>query len=293
MVAEQASFTGASRLTGMSPPAVTRAIQQLELHLGTRLFHRNTRAIRLTDTGLRFHAQVKRLLADIADTESSITCVNAEPKGQISVTAPAAFGRMFITPLVTDFLVRHPGMTARTLLTDRVVDLIDEGIDLAVRIAHLPDSSLRASKVGTVRRVVCASPAYLAEHGTPDVPDDLQRLKAIDMSAAAPQQQWAFSIGGKQRMVRPPTRMSANTVEMTVAAAVAGLGVARLLSYQIDSELRSGKLKVILDKFAPPAVPVHVVHADGLVPGSGLQAFVEFAVQQLRASESLRSSVMS
>jgi DNA-binding transcriptional LysR family regulator len=287
-VAEETSFSGASRRTGMSSPAVTRAIQLLEQHVGARLFNRNTRVVRLTEPGIRFYGDVKRILGDIGEAEIAVNGANAEPRGQVSVTAPAMFGRLHVTPIVAEFLGRHLHMTARTVLVDRVVDLIDEGFDVAIRIAHLPDSSLRAIPVGTVRRVVCASPTYLAEHGVPTTPSDLNALQAIDLSLASPQQQWSFAVAGKSRTVRPPVRAIANTVEVAIAGAVAGLGVARLLSYQVASELKRGELRIVLADFEPVPVPIQVVYLDGLRAGSRVRTFVDFAVDRLRKNKLLR-----
>lgn len=284
-VAEETSFSGASRRTGMSSPAVTRAIQLLERHVGARLFNRNTRVVRLTEPGMRFYADVRRILADIGDAEIAVNGAHAEPRGQVSVTAPAMFGRLHVAPIVAAFLGRHQHMTARTMLVDRVVDLIEEGFDVAIRIAHLPDSSLRAIPVGTVRRVVCAAPKYLAEHGVPTTPADLNALQAIDLSLAPPQRQWSFAVAGKSRTVRPPVRVTANSAEVAIAAAVAGLGVARLLSYQVADELRREALKIVLADFEPLPVPIHVVHLDGLRAGSRVRTFVDFAVERLRKNK--------
>lgn len=288
VVADEMSFSGASRRTGMSSPAVTRAIQLLEEQVGARLFNRNTRVVRLTEAGLRFHADVKRILGDIAEAESAVNGAHAEPRGQVSVTTPTMFGRLHVAPIVADFLGRHPHMTARTVLVDRVVDLIEEGFDVAIRIGHLPDSSLRAVQVGSVRRVVCAAPSYLAEHGVPATLSDLGALQCADLSTASPQQQWSFDIGGKSRTVRPPVRVTANTVEVAIAAAVAGLGVVRLLSYQVAQELERGDLEILLLDFEPPPVPVHVVYLDGPRAGPRVRAFVDFAVSRLSKDKAIR-----
>lgn len=287
-VAEETSFSRASQRTGLSSPAVTRAIQLLEQHVGAKLFHRNTRVVRLTDAGTRFFGDVKRILADIGDAEQAVNGAQAEPRGQVSVTAPTMFGRLHVTPLVTAFLGQHPRVTARTLLVDRVVDLIDERFDVAVRIAHLPDSSLRAIPVGSVRRVVCASPGYLAENGVPAAPSDLSALHGVDLPLGTPQQQWSFVIGDKSRAMRPKVRFTANTAEAAIEAAAAGLGVARLLSYQVAQELKRGRLRVVLSDYEPEPVPIHIVYLDTLRPGSTVRTFVDFAVEHFRGDKSLR-----
>lgn len=281
-VADETSFSGASRRTGMSSPAVTRSIQLLEQHLKTKLFNRNTRAVRLTEAGQRFYVDAKRILAEIGEAEIAVNGTHTEPRGEVAVTAPMMFGRLHVAPLVAEFLDRHQHMTMRTFLVDRLVHLVEEGFDVAIRIAHLPDSSLRATQVGTLRKVVCASPHYLAEHGLPVVPADLNSMQSIDLSVSSPQQQWAFSIAGKSRVIRPPVRVTTNTVEVAVAAAVAGLGVARLMSYQADAEIKSGALQIILSDFEPEPVPVHVVYLDGSRAGSRVRPFVDFMVGRLR-----------
>jgi DNA-binding transcriptional LysR family regulator len=281
-VAEAEGFAAAAKRVGMSPPAITRAVAALEEHLGTRLFKRTTRVVRLSEAGVRFLADCKRILAEIEEAEASAAGAHASPHGSVAVTAPAMFGRLFVAPVVTDFLAQHPQMRVSLLLVDRVVDLIEEGLDVAVRIAHLPDSSLTAVRVGSMRRVLCAAPAYLAQHGVPKEPEDLAHLEAIYFSFAQ-QQQWTFRVNGRPRIVRPPAQLVANTAEVAVTAAVAGRGVARLLSYQVEREVRSGALQIVLREFEPPPIPVHVVHGEGRRAPARLRAFVDFAVGRLRA----------
>jgi DNA-binding transcriptional LysR family regulator len=195
------------------------------------------------------------------------------------------FGRMHVAPVVLEFLALHPRVTARMLFLDRVADLIDEGLDVAVRIAHLPDSSLHAVGVGTVRRVVCASPEYLAVRGTPRVPADLSQHDAIAFSLGAAAEGWSFASG---ESVSPATRLTVNSNDVAIAAAAAGRGVARVLSYQIAPELHAGKLQVVLAEFEPLPIPISVVYAEGRRAAAKVRAFVDFAVERLRADRSLR-----
>ncbi|MBO0751581.1 MAG: LysR family transcriptional regulator [Bradyrhizobiaceae bacterium] len=283
-VAEAEGFAAAAKRAGMSPPAITRAVAALEEHLGTRLFKRTTRVVRLSEAGVHFLADCKRILAEIEEAEASAAGAHAAPQGSVAVTAPAMFGRLFVAPVVTDFLAQHPQMRVRLLLVDRVVDLIEEGLDVAVRIAHLPDSSLTAVLVGSMRRVVCAAPAYLAQRGVPREPRDLAHLEAIYFSFAQ-QQQWTFRVNGRPRIVRPPAHLVANTAEVAVTAAVAGRGVARVLSYQVEREVRTGALQIVLREFEPPPIPVHVVHAEGRRAPARVRAFVDFVVRRLRAED--------
>jgi DNA-binding transcriptional LysR family regulator len=281
VVADKGGFAPAAKHLGISPPAVTRAIAGLEARLGTALFKRTTRVVRLTEAGAQFHADCKRILSDVEEAETAASGAHANLRGTVAVTAPAMFGRRFVAPIVIDFLARHANVAVHTFLADRVVDLIEEGMDVAVRIAHLPDSSLTAIRVGSMRRIVCAAPAYVARHGTPRDPSDLTRFEVIDF-ASAPQQQWAFRANGRPRIVRPPARLVVNAAEVAVAAAVAGRGLARVLSYQAEREVRSGALKIVLEDFEPPAIPVHVVHAEGRRVAARVRTFIDFAVERLR-----------
>ncbi|PTL76769.1 LysR family transcriptional regulator [Vitiosangium sp. GDMCC 1.1324] len=286
-VAEEAGFASAARRLAMSPPAVTRAVAALEERIGTRLLHRTTRIVRLTEAGTRFLADCKRILGELEEAEASAAGSHTEPRGQLGVTASMMFGRMFVAPILLDFLARHPHVIARTLLVDRVVDLVDEGLDVAIRIAHLADSSLSAVRVGSVRRVVCASPRYLAKHGIPRTPAELSRFDAFMFSSTAAQQAWSFASGARNQTVSPPTRLIVNTAEVAIAAAVAGRGLTRVLSYQIAPELLAGQLRIVLEDFEPPPLPIHVVYPEGRRANARVRAFVDFAVDRLRAEKSL------
>ncbi len=280
-VAEATGFAPAARRLGMSPPAVTRAVAGIEDRVGTRLLVRTTRTVRLTEAGTRFLADCKRILAEIEDAEASAAGDHAEPRGTLALTASVLFGRMHVTPVVLDFLDRYPRIAVRTLFVDRIVDLVDEGMDVAVRIAHLPDSALTAVRVGEVRRVVCAAPDYLARRGTPRHPDELERHDAIGFAPTAPEE-WLFAENGRSVATRPPTRLTVNTADVAIAAAVAGHGLARVLSYMIQPELRSGRLKVVLSEFERPPVPIHLVHPAGRRASARVRAFVDFAAERLR-----------
>lgn len=287
-VAEEEGFAPAARRLAMSPPAVTRAISALEERIGTRLLHRTTRIVRLTEAGARFLADCKRILGELEEAEASAAGSHAELRGQIGVTAPVMFGRMFVAPVVFDFLARHPRVSARTLLVDRIVDMLDEGLDVAVRIAHLPDSSLTAIRVGSVRRVVCASPGYLAARGTPAAPADLAQLDTISFSQTGSPEEWSFASGSRLEKVLPPSQLLVNTADVAIAAAVAGRGLARVLSYQIGPELCDGRLSIVLPAFEPPPVPIHVVHPEGRRAAARVRAFVDFLVERLRSETWLR-----
>lgn len=295
-VADTRGFAPAARQLGLSAPAVSRAIVALEEHVGARLLRRTTRSVALTEAGERFHADCKRILADITEAEASAGGAHAEPKGQLAITAPRMFGRIHVTPVLLDFLAAHPKVSARTFFVDHIVHLLDEGFDVAVRIAHLPDSGLTAVRVGHVRRVIVASPDYLAARGVPRAPGDLVRHDAIGFAAsgdaAAP---WTlYPPGAKNKAERttaqPRMQLAGNSSEIGIAAALAGRGLARALSYQVAADVQAGRLRIVLADHEPPPIPVQLVYVDGRKAAAKVRTFVEFAVERLRAEPVLSGS---
>jgi DNA-binding transcriptional LysR family regulator len=281
-VAEAGSFAEAARKLYMSPPAVTRAVAALEGAIGARLLVRTTRSVKLTEPGQRYLADCQRLLADLADAEAAAAGSYATPSGTLTVTAPVLFGQMHVLPIVMDYLGQHAAVTAQTLFLDRVVNLVEEGIDVAIRIGRLPDSDLNAIRVGTVRRVICASPAYLAEHGEPADPADLVHHRIIANIGAWPSLEWRF---GREHVtsVAIHPRLVCNLNEATITAAVEGWGLTRVLSYQVDAAVRQGRLRVVLADFEQGPLPVHVVHAGGSAPSAKIRSFVDLAAERLRS----------
>jgi DNA-binding transcriptional LysR family regulator len=289
-VADDKGFAPAARRLGLSPPAVSRAIVALEEHVGAQLLRRTTRSVALTEVGERFHADCKRILADVADAEAAASGAASAPQGQLAITAPQTFGRLHVAPVVIGFLAEHPRVTVRTFFDDHIVHLFDEGYDVAVRIAHLPDSGLTAIRVGEVRRVIVASPAYLAERGVPRNADDLARHDAIGLATeggvTAP---WALHPPGARAkadrvIARPRMQLTTNTSGMSLAAALAGRGLARALSYQVADDVRAGRLSIVLADHEPPPIPVQVVCVDGRKAAAKVKAFVDYAVARLRAT---------
>jgi DNA-binding transcriptional LysR family regulator len=287
-VADALGFAPAARQLGLSAPAVSRAIVALEAHVGAKLLRRSTRSVSLTEAGRRFHADCKRILADLAEAEAIAGGAHSAPQGQLAITAPRMFGRIHVTPVLLDFLAAHPQVSARSFFADHIVHLLDEGFDVAVRIAQLPDSGLTAVRVGQVRRVIVASPDYLAAQGVPRTPSDLAQHRAIGFavngSAFAP---WALYPPGKKSkgeraIVQPRMQLAANTSEMGIAAALAGRGLARALSYQVAPEVQAGRLRIVLADHEPPPIPVQLVYVDGRQAAAKVKAFVEFAVERLR-----------
>ncbi|WP_298235160.1 LysR family transcriptional regulator [uncultured Azohydromonas sp.] len=289
-VAEEGGFASAARRLRLSAPAVTRAVAALEQHLGARLLHRTTRSVRLTDVGERFLADSKRILSELEEAEAAARGAHVEPQGQLSITAPVLFGRFHIAPIVLDFLQQHPKVSVRTLFVDRIVHLVDEGFDVALRIAHLPDSSMTAVQVGSLRRVTVASPAYLEAHGEPATPQELAGHRAIGFSQlGVGGTHWTFSLpDGGTHTVQPQMPWIANLGEVAIDAAAAGHGLTRALSYQVARPLAEGRLRVVLQAYEPPPVPVHLVYPAGRKAAAKVRAFVDFAAQRLRAEPVLR-----
>ena len=281
-VAETGSFSEAARRLFMSPPAVTRSIASLEDMIGARLLTRTTRSVKLTEAGQRYFADCQRILAELADAEAAAAGSYATPSGTLVVTAPVLFGQMHVLPIVMDYLARFPAVTAQTLFLDRVTNLIEEGMDVAIRIGQLPDSELNAVRVGTVRRVVCASPAYLATHGEPLTPADIGDHRIIANVSAWPSLEWRFGRERKTSVSVHP-RLICNLNEATIAAAVEGWGLTRVLSYQVEDAVRQGRLRIVLADFEEGPLPIHIVHAGGRAPSAKIRSFVDFAAARLRA----------
>ena len=286
-VAEEESFAGGARRLGMSPPAVTRAIASLEERLGVKLLTRTTRFVRATDAGQRYLEHARRIIADADEADEAVAGVHAAPRGQLSVTAPVLFGRMFVTPSIVDYLQRFPDMTLSAVFLDRVVNLLEEGMDVGVRIGELPDSSMKAISVGHVRRVVCAAPEYLKKNGVPRAPADLAKHAVVAASPVSPSVDWKFTTGKKTTSVKLAPRLTVTSNEAAIVAAVQGFGVTRLLSYQIAAFLESGQLKAVLIDYEPPRLPIHVLHSEGRQASAKVRTFVDMLVERLRADKAL------
>jgi len=286
-VVDTGGFAGAARKLNISPPAVTRAINELETHLGVRLLTRTTRVVRVTEDGERYAQDCKRILAELAEADDSVSGRHGSPRGRLTLTAPALFGAKFVTPIVTEYLTRYPDITASCWFLDRVVNMMDEGVDVAVRIGELPDSSMQAARVGRVRRMICAAPSYLEQHGIPQTPDALSSHCIISSSPVTPTAEWRVMENGEPRVVKLHPRMITTTNDSAVAAAVSGFGLTRLLSYQVADQLRDGQLKTVLTEFEPPALPVHLVHREGRHASQKARAFLDLALERLRANPAL------
>lgn len=281
-VVDASGFAGAARKLGISPPAVTRAISELEAHLGARLLTRTTRVVRVTEAGARYVEDCRRILAELAEADESVSGLHGAPRGRLTVTAPVLFGALHVTPVVTEFLQRYPEVSASCWFLDRVVNLTDEGVDVAVRIGELPDSSLQAIRVGSVSRVICAAPSYLAQQGEPQAPEDLLAHTLISANAVTPAPEWRFKVAGEIRTIKVAPRMMTTTNDSAIAAAVGGFGLTRLMSYQVDALVSQGQLQRVLEAFEPAPLPVHLVHREGRHASHKARAFIDLSIERLR-----------
>lgn len=282
-VAETSSFAEAARQLHMSPPAVTRAVSALEEQIGTRLFTRTTRVVRLTEAGNRYFEDCRKILADVEEAEAAASGSYARPTGVLHVTASVLFGQQFLLPILTEFLGENPDVTVRSLFVDRVVNLVDEGIDVAIRIGHLPDSSQSAVRVGKVRQVVCGAPSYFADHGIPQQPADLARHRMIAGTSSFSSLDWFFGQDQKHKVHITP-RLFCNTYDSVIRATLEGWGLSRVLSYQIGEHLVEGRLQTVLSDFEQDPLPIHIVHPEGRRASAKVRAFINLAVDRLRAN---------
>ncbi|MFM0119414.1 MULTISPECIES: LysR family transcriptional regulator [Paraburkholderia] len=281
---DEGSLAGASRRLGRSPAAVSRAIAFLEEHVGTALLHRTTRTIKLSEAGERYAAACRRILTDLEEADLLIAGERSAPRGLLTITAPVAAGQDMLQPIIDEFVDRYPAVSVRLNMLDRPVSLIDEGMDLALRIAHLPDSTLVAIPVGEVRRVVAASPRYLAKHPPITEPADLAQHQIISMTHFG-LDSWSFPPPNGStipRVVQFTPRFIVNSIQAAVASAVAGHGVTRMFSYHIAEQVKDGSLKIVLSDNEPAPLPVHLLTPHGRLAVPKVRAFVDFAAPRLR-----------
>ncbi|KFC69385.1 Transcriptional regulator, LysR family [Bosea sp. LC85] len=282
-VIEEGSLSAGARRLRAPLTTVSRKVADLEQHLGTRLIVRTSRRVALTDAGRDYVAASRRILEQVVEAERAAAGEYSEPRGELSVTAPVVFGRRHVLPVAAEFLAEYAKIDLRLFLIDRHVNLLEEHLDIGVRLGHLEDSSLMATRVGEVRRVICASPDYLARHGRPAVPEDLREHDGITFKGFSTSPEWRYRRDTAALSVEPRTRLAVNSTEAAVDAAVAGLGVARVLSYQIVDELRSGALVPLLEAFAPEPIPVQLVYAgQGQLPVKA-RSFLDWVAPRLRA----------
>lgn len=284
-IADHGGLTHAGKALSLSTPTVARILAELETHLGAPLFQRSTRALRPTETGRQYLADARRILEDLGQADALAQGAQARPTGTLRVTAPLLFGQAHVAPILGEYVERHPGVSVDALFVDRLVHLIEENIDVAVRIGPLPDSGLRAIRLGEVRQVICASPAYLAKHGAPARPDELKHHRIVAFSGRSTA--WGFAGG---QVVRLSPRLLFSTIGACIALATSGAGVTRALSYQVAAQLEDGSLCEVLAEHAGDSLPVHLLHTEARGSSAKLRAFLHLAVERLRAHPLLGGS---
>jgi DNA-binding transcriptional LysR family regulator len=281
-VAEAGSISAASRKLRTPLATVSRKIAELESHLNAQLLLRSTRRLALTEAGRTFVAASRRILADLEDAERDAGSETTRLKGELVLSAPIALGRLYLLPVIAGFLDEHPDINARMMLSDRRVNMIEDHIDVGLRVGELNEFSLVAKKVGTVRRVVCASPSYLARRGTPSTPEDLKDHDCITFENTLSAQSWAFRVGKVDKSFAVHSRLVVSTAEAATDAAVLGLGLTRMLDYQVDRQRRAGSLKLVLEAFRSPPKSVHLIYEGGRHLPLKIRTFLDFAAPRLK-----------
>jgi DNA-binding transcriptional LysR family regulator len=281
-IVEQGSLTAAARTLEVSQPSVVRLLAALEAELGVRLINRTTRRMALTDEGREYYERCRGILGAVEEAEARLRSRRAQPRGRLRLTAPVLFGRQHLAPVVNEFLARHPAMQVELLLLDRVVDLLEEGVDAALRIARLQDSTLVAVPLGQVRRVFVGSPALLKRLGRPQRPEDLKDAPCVSFTGMGPADEWTFERSGRALRVKVASVLVSNQVDAALAACEAGLGWGRFLSYQVEDALRAGRLKTVLPEESTGIIPMQIVYPHARLLSANLRAFLDFAAPRLR-----------
>jgi DNA-binding transcriptional LysR family regulator len=277
-VADLKGFAPAARKLGLSPSGVTRLVAALEDRLGARLLQRTTRQVALTDAGARYLERVRRILADVEEAEGAAEGERTRPRGRLVVSAPFGFGRLHVGPALSAYLKRYPEVTGELRLSDHVINLVEEGVDLAVRIGHLADSSLVARHVGEMRRIVVASPRYLKEHGEPKTPGEITSQQTIQFGATAAAADWHFVEEGREVRIEITPRFVTNSADAALHYAEQGGGLTRVLAYQAAAAIKRGRLKVVLTKFERPALPINIVYPTSRLLSAKVRAFIDLVV---------------
>jgi DNA-binding transcriptional LysR family regulator len=281
-IVETGSLTAAANALNTSLPTVVRALAALEHQLGVSLLNRTTRRIHLTDEGARYLERCRVILSEIQETEDTLASRQAKPQGKLTVTASVLFGRRYIAPILSEFLQRHPHVSADLLLLDRVVNLVDEGVDVGIRIAHLKDSSLVVESVGQVRRVVCASEQYLRRHGIPRGLNDIRKHRCVRHLGLVPQSEWHFLVGKRNVTIPIISVFTSNEIDAALNACLTGLGLGMFLSYMVESYRSSGDVRYVLEQFEPGPVPIQIVYPHSKLLSSRTRAFVDECVVKLK-----------
>jgi DNA-binding transcriptional LysR family regulator len=289
-VADLRGFAPAARRLRLSPSAVTRLVAALEEHLGTRLLQRTTRSVTLTDAGTRYLERARRILGDVTEAEGAAQVERTVPTGRLVVTAPSVFGRLHVAPLMGAFLRKFPAITGELSLSDRVVNLVEDGVDLAVRIGALEDSSYVARPVGLVRRVVVASPKYLARNGRPRAPADLARHSVIQFTAIDTTPEWRFIVNGALVRASIAPRYVTNSADAAVGHAERGGGLAMVLSYQAAESVKAGRVEIVLQDVEPSPLPIQIVYPTTRLLSAKVRAFVELCTKTCKWDFTFRAN---
>jgi len=281
-IVERGSLTAAAEALDKSLPSVVRMLATLESSLDARLLNRTTRRMTLTDEGRHYLARCRQILADIEEAELELSAQQSEPSGHLNVTAPIMFGKMHVAPAITTFIQQHQRVGVDLQLLDRPVNLIEEGIDVAIRIDHLDDSSMIAKPVGEIRKVICASPGYLKKAGRPKRPEELSGHNCVRFTGLTAGTCWSFVEQGKPISIQINGAFGCNQVSATIDACVEGQGIGMFLCYQVDSLVKAGKLKILLPEFESPPMPVNIVYSHAKLISTRVRVFVEWMAQRLR-----------
>jgi DNA-binding transcriptional LysR family regulator len=278
-VADLKGFAPAARKLGLSPSAVTRLIAALEDRLGARLLQRTTRQVALTDVGTRYLERVRRILSDIEEAEAAAEGERMRPSGRLVVSAPFGFGRLHVSPLMSAYLKRYPEVSCELRLSDQVINLVEDGVDLAVRIGHLADSTLVARRVGEMRRIVVASSGYLKARGEPKAPASIAAHDTIQFGALTAAPDWRFVESGREIRVACTPRFVTNSADAAIQYAEQDGGLTRVLAYQAEAALRAGRLKIVLAKFEQPPLPIHLVYPTSRLLSAKVRAFIDLVTE--------------
>src|SRR6202171_4574381 len=278
-VADLHGFAPAARKLGLSASGVTRLIAALEDRLGARLLQQTTRSVTLTDIGTRYLVRARRILADVEEAEGSAEGERTRPSGRLVVSAPVGFGRLHVSPVMSAYLKRYPEVFGELRLADRVVNLVEDGVDLAVRIGHLPDSSLVARHVGEMRQIVVASPGYLKKRGEPKTPEAIASHETIQFGAMAASPDWRFVEDGREVRVACTPRFTTNSADAAIQYAEQDGGLTRVLAYQAADAIKAGRLKIVLAKFEQPPLPIHIVYPTSRLLSAKVRAFVDLVLE--------------
>jgi DNA-binding transcriptional LysR family regulator len=279
-VADLRGFAPAARKLGLSPSGVTRLVAALEDRLGARLLQRTTRSVTLTDAGARYLERIKRILADVEEAEGSVQDERRRPSGRLVVSAPIGFGRLHVSPVMSAYLKRYSEVSGELRLSDRVINLVEDGVDLAVRIGHLADSSLVARQVGEMRRIVVASSAYLKAGGEPKTPEAIASHATIQFGATAASPDWRFVVDGSEIRVTPTPRFITNSADAAIQYAEQGGGLTRVMFYQAAAAIKAKRLRIVLVKFEPPPLPIHIVYPTSRLLSAKVRTFIDLVTER-------------